>query len=240
MESKPVLETRTAETVTISRAEYEELQELKKQNEWLLEQLRVIKSKLFGSSSEKASEELIGQLSLLFNEPEVLVEKEKAAEEPAVEVRAHTRQRKSGSAKDILPENTEVVETRHTLPEEERACPQCGEVMQPIGTEVRERIEIIPAKVILHRDIYETYACENCKKNDVTTPVPPNAKGTGIDPRQLCFGRGCCAFHGTEVCNGLSAVPSGAGMEPAGLHDLPADHVQLDAPQFGRLADACL
>jgi transposase len=182
MESKPVLETRTAETVTISRAEYEELQELKKQNEWLLEQLRVIKSKLFDSSSEKASEEVIGQLSLLFNEPEVLVEEEKASEEPVVEVRAHTRQRKSGSAKDILPENTEVVETRHTLPEEERACPQCGEVMQPIGTEVRERIEIIPAKVILHRDVYETYVCENCKNNDVTTPVLQTPKEPVLIP----------------------------------------------------------
>ena len=182
MENKAVLETRTAETVTISRAEYEELQELKKQYEWLLEQLRVIKSKQFGSSSEKASEEVIGQLSLLFNEPEVLVEEEKAAEEPAVEVRAHARNRKSGSAKDILPENTEVVETRHTLPEEERACPQCGEVMQPIGTEVRERIEIIPAKVILHRDIYETYACENCKRNDVTTPVLQTPKEPALIP----------------------------------------------------------
>ena len=179
MENKAVLETSNAETVTISRAEYEELEA---QNQWLLEQLRVIKSKLFGSSSEKASEEVIGQLSLLFNEPEVLVEEEKAAEEPAVEVRAHARNRKSGSAKDILPENTEVVETRHALPEEERACPQCGEVMQPIGTEVRERIEIIPAKVILHRDVYETYVCENCKNNDVTTPVLQTPKEPVLIP----------------------------------------------------------
>ena len=101
MEKNAFLETSNAETVTISRAEYEELQELKKQNEWLLEQLRVIKSKLFDSSSEKASEEVIGQLSLLFNEPEVLVEEEKASEEPVVEVRAHTRQRKSGRSPQI-------------------------------------------------------------------------------------------------------------------------------------------
>lgn len=136
------MEMRTAEMVTIPHAEYEEL---KTQNQWLLEQLRVIRCKQFGSTSEKASEEVIGQLSLLFNEPEVLVEEEKTAEEPAVEVRAHTRNRKSGNARDILPENAEVVETRHTLPEEDRTCPQCGETMQPIGTEVQERIEIIPA-----------------------------------------------------------------------------------------------
>jgi len=56
--------TSTTETVTISRAEYEEL---KAQNRWLLEQLRVVRSKQCGSSSEKASEEVLEQLSLLFN-----------------------------------------------------------------------------------------------------------------------------------------------------------------------------
>ena len=35
--------------------------------------------------------------------------------------------------------------------------------MQPIGKEVQEKIQIIPAKIILHRDIYVTYACQNCK-----------------------------------------------------------------------------
>ena len=189
MENKALTETRTAEMVTIPRAEYEELkaehekyQELEKEHTWLLEQLRVIRSKQFGSTSEKASEEVVGQLSLLFNEPEVYAEEEKSAEEPAVEVRSHTRQRKSGRARDILPENAEVVETRHTLPEEERICPQCGEIMQPIGTEVQEKIKIIPAKIILYRDIYETYACANCKKNDVTTPVLRTPKEAALIP----------------------------------------------------------
>lgn len=58
--------------VTISRVEYEEYLELKKQNEWLLEQLRVIRNRQFGSSSEKASEEVYEQLSLLFDEAEAM------------------------------------------------------------------------------------------------------------------------------------------------------------------------
>ena len=68
-----------------------------------------------------------------------------------MEVRSHTRQKKSGSARDILPENTEVVEVEHILPENERLCPQCGEAMQPIGTEVQETLQIIPPKVILRK-----------------------------------------------------------------------------------------
>ena len=68
MKKKFALETSNTEMVTIPRAEYEEM---KAQIQWLLEQLRVVKSKQFGSSSEKASEEVYGQLSLLFNEAEV-------------------------------------------------------------------------------------------------------------------------------------------------------------------------
>ena len=63
----------------------------------------------------------------------------------------------------------EVVE--HRLSEGERVCPQCGERMREIGTEVRETLKLIPAKAILRRDVYYTYACENCEKNGVSTPI---------------------------------------------------------------------
>ena len=182
MKNKAVSETSNAETVTISRAEYEGLQELKKQYEWLLEQLRVMKSKQYGSSSEKASEEVRGQLSLLFDEAELYAEEEAPAEEPVVEVKAHGRKRKSGRARDILPENVEVIEVEHSLSEEERECPECGELMQPIGTEVQEKIQIIPARVILHRDVYVTYACPNCKENSISTPIHQTPKEPTLIP----------------------------------------------------------
>ncbi len=174
--------TSTTETVTISRAEYEELLDLKQQHAWLLEQLRVVRSRQFGPSSEKASEEIQEQLSFLFNEAEVYVDEETAPEKAAVEVRSHTRKKKSGSARDILPENTEVVEVEHILPENDRLCPQCGEAMQPIGIEVQETIQIIPAKAVLHRDIYYTYGCGNCKTNDITTPIQKTPKEPMLIP----------------------------------------------------------
>ena len=100
----------------------------------------------------------------------------------ATKVKEHTRSRKSGNVRDILPESIEVVEVEHTLPEEERACPQCGETMQPIGKEVQESLEFIPAKAILKRDIYYTYACENCKKNDISTPIVKTPKDAVLIP----------------------------------------------------------
>ena len=83
----------TEEMVTISRAEYERLQQEKArnakleaklaareqeqaqvitsltlQNEWLLEQLKLSKKKLFGRSSEQAEQMVMEQLSLTYNE----------------------------------------------------------------------------------------------------------------------------------------------------------------------------
>ena len=63
-------ETRNTGTITISRAEYDALMEAKSQNEWLMEQLRLLKKKQFGASSEQTKEPLDGQMSLLFNEAE--------------------------------------------------------------------------------------------------------------------------------------------------------------------------
>ena len=67
-------ETRTGETITISRAEYDaqktRITELESQVEWFMEQLRLLRKRQFGASSEQTKEQLDGQLSLMFNEAE--------------------------------------------------------------------------------------------------------------------------------------------------------------------------
>ena len=56
--------TSTPEMVTISRAEYASLKaerdELSQKLDWLLEQVRLSRKKLYGVSSERLEEELIG------------------------------------------------------------------------------------------------------------------------------------------------------------------------------------
>ncbi len=70
----------------------------------------------------------------------------------------------------------------HRLPEEDREYPQCGEAMREMGSEVRETLVLQPAKAILRRDIYYTYACENCQKNDISTPIVKAPKGPAVIP----------------------------------------------------------
>lgn len=67
MKNEKKTAAKQAETVTISRTEYEsqqaQLAELKLQNQWLLEQLGLAKKREFGSSSERIREELMDQLA---------------------------------------------------------------------------------------------------------------------------------------------------------------------------------
>jgi len=174
--------TRTTETITISRAEYDALMELKGQNEWLMEQLRLLRKKQFGASSEQSKEQLDGQLSLLFNEAEAYTAP--PGPQKTTQVAAHTR-KKSGSVKDVVPDSIPVEVVEHRLSEEERVCPQCGELMGEIGREIRETLKLIPAKAVLQRDIYYTYACENCEKNDISTPVVKVPKEPAVIPGSL-------------------------------------------------------
>ena len=76
MKNEKKTTTSNAEMVTISRAEYDEL---KLQNQWLLEQLGLAKKRQFGASSERIQEELMDQLGLTVNEAEAYAYGTKAA-----------------------------------------------------------------------------------------------------------------------------------------------------------------
>lgn len=183
MEKKKDFGTSNREMVTISRAEYDAdkayIAELEQQRQWLMEQMKLLKRKQFGSSSEKTSEEVMEQMSLLFDEAEACAYTEQKEE---TAVKAHTRKKNSGSVRDVIPKDIPVEEIIHELPEDQRACPQCGEEMVVIGKEVHESLKLVPAKAVLQRDIYYTYACKSCEKNDISTPVIKTPKEATIIP----------------------------------------------------------
>ena len=165
----------TEEMVTISRAEYEQLQlekarnakleakfaareqeqaqaqaqvitGLTLQNEWLLEQLKLSKKKLFGRSSEQAEQMVMEQLSFTYNEEEAYASGTKAAAEKPVAVKAHERKRQSGNVLDVVPEGTRTEVVEHRLPENERICSACGSELVEIGKDVRRTLQMKPAE----------------------------------------------------------------------------------------------
>jgi len=183
----------TEEMVTISRAEYERflaceqeqaqtITSLTLQNEWLLEQLKLSKKKLFGRSSEQAEQMVMDQLSLTYNELEAYVFGTKAATEKQIAVKAHERKRQSGNVLDVVPEGTPTEVVEHRLPENERICRACGSEMVEIGKEVRRTLQMKPAEFWVREDIYYTYACKNCEQETGEANIVKAAREPALLP----------------------------------------------------------
>lgn len=163
--------------VTISRVEYDALSqksegyaELNQKLEWLMEQLRLVKKKTYGSSSEHTQEELMDRLSFVFNEAEAWQDAEKKARE-ATTVAEHTWEKRSSRVEEVLPEDVPVEVVEHYPDEAVQVCPECGSQMSVIGKEVRRSLVMIPAQVKIREDVYYAYSCQRCKKESTETPV---------------------------------------------------------------------
>lgn len=141
------------------------------------ELFKLSQHKRFGASSEKTAQ--VDQLSIFDDEePTVPV-----GAEPEIEEITYKRRKQKGKRQEDLSKlPLEVVE--HDIPEEDRNCPDCGEIMQEFGTKTRDEIKIVPAKVIRVQHRQKAYKCDNCAKNsDKTTivkaPMPePVIKGS--------------------------------------------------------------
>ena len=187
------------ETVTITRAEYEELQSLKQKNEeltqqiqYLLEEFNLAQKHRFGTSSEKnkvnnISQETIYQLGFVFNESEAyadaVIRREAAGE---TTVKEHKR-KKYVTNLDNLPENIEVEVIDKDLSESERICDQCGRKMTEIGVDIDRKVKILPAKFIIVEIRTHSYKCIECDKTNAKSrivrpeadkPVIPNGNAT--------------------------------------------------------------
>ena len=207
MENREMQTSNTEEMVTISRAEYERLQREKArnakleakfaareqeqaqvitsltlQNEWLLEQLKLSKKKLFGRSSEQAEQMVMDQLSLTMNEVEAYIFGMNSAGKAPVAVKAHERKRQSGNVLDVVPEGTPTEVVEHRLPEDERICSACGSKLVEIGKEVRRSLMMKPAEFWVREDVYYTYACKNCEQETGEANIVKAARGPALLP----------------------------------------------------------
>jgi transposase len=66
---------------------------------------------------------------------------------------------------------TKVDELQARLSAEDMACPQCGETLHEMKQEVRKELKVIPVQVMVTEHVRYVYACRNCEKNEITTPI---------------------------------------------------------------------
>ncbi len=129
------------ETITISKAEYEEYQSLKQRNEhllqqvdYLMQQMRLARQKKFGSSSEKSEYDQLG----LFDEAEVSTN-ETVPEPDVQEIKSYYRKKRKEIG-EKLPKDLPIEIVEHTLPEEEQICAECGGHLHVMGKTERDSL----------------------------------------------------------------------------------------------------
>lgn len=145
------------------------------ENDNLKAELAWFRQKMFGSSSERRTDDLAGQLSL-FDSPSG---EEKPVE--LIEPEIVEQPKKSRRKKPTLKEQFKDIPTRQvpvdTLSAEDKICPLCGSEMSAIGTEVI-RSEIVYTQPKLERIEYiaTTYACPECKDTEEPQFIKDNGK----------------------------------------------------------------
>jgi transposase len=161
-----------------------ELVQAKALNAWYEEQFRLSRARRFGPSSEKTPEE---QRMFLFNEAEAFsdgtAETEDTADETAENEQAAApqsdqaqsqKEQKSPKRKghrDAQLNGLRQVTIPYVLPPDQMSCPQCGQQMHQMSTQVRREVRVIPAEAYVVNHEQAVCTCRNCQQNEIRTPV---------------------------------------------------------------------
>ena len=129
--------------------------------------LRLSCQRQFGQSSEKSQIDP-NQMLLIFDEAENEAQPKKT--EPTVEEITYTRRKRTKRKEDKF-EFLPVEQVTHSIAEEERVCPECGEPMHIMGHETRKELFIIPAQVKVLEHIREIYSCRRCERENTKVPI---------------------------------------------------------------------
>ena len=144
---------------------------------WYEEQYKLSRERRYGKSSEA---DFAGQMDLsdfmLFNEAEALREPMNFEATP-VELTTEETPQKGKGKRNKKVTSLPVTTSTYELTEEEAVCPDCGEQLHEMKTVERVEIEVIPAKVQVHKYVSKVYACRNCEKHGgakiITAPGAP-------------------------------------------------------------------
>ena len=159
-------ETLTSLRDTISYLE-KDVQRYEVENNILREQVRLLRSQLYGSKTEKKLRDKDDSQALLFNEAEACISEEEEQAREEIKVPAHTRKKRG---RRPLPEDLPRVDVIHDLSDKEKIC-ACGCIKDRIGEEVSEQLDIIPAKVQVIRNIRYKYVCKSCEGVEADEPA---------------------------------------------------------------------
>lgn len=154
---------------TLIRQQDEVIEKLSADYQSLRNDFEQLKRFVFGRRSERHVED-DSQLRLFGDEPGVQPVREPDDAEGVEDETTNRRPKRKKSERfpENLPRVVEVID----VPAEQRLCRCCGDEMGVIATDVRERLEFIPAKFTVHELHYRKRACGKCKEAVTVAPPP--------------------------------------------------------------------
>jgi transposase len=127
-------------------------QRLRQLQHWLEQLLRA----RYGPKRERVDE---NQLFLFAAEIMAKGGKAPAASDEATPASSPPASRRRGHGRQRLPKSLERRRRVYDLEEDKRQCPACQENLNRIGEEVRERLEYVPASLVVIAEACQKYAC---------------------------------------------------------------------------------
>lgn len=133
-----------------------ELAAVRAERDRLIEKIILANQRFYGCKSEKVMPD---QLSL-FNEMEAAADD--SAEPAFEEAVTEKKPRRRGGKRKVDYSSLEQVIVRHEIPEDERACPQCGSALSEFNVEVTYTVRMVPAHLVAERHERAVYRCAEC------------------------------------------------------------------------------
>jgi transposase len=90
-----------------------------------------------------------------------------------------TRPPRQPANRTPAPDHVRRVANPLLVPANQRPCPRCGTERTCIGHDITEVIELIPAEVIVRRDLREKLACKACEAEVVRAPTGDKVVASG-------------------------------------------------------------
>ncbi|TWU10540.1 IS66 family transposase [Allorhodopirellula heiligendammensis] len=158
---------------TLLRQKDEVISSLSSECQSLRQDVEQLKRYIYGQRSERHTGD-DSQLTLFDQAQYAAPDNGEAGDDLEEEITYRRRKRsKSDRFPEHLPREVQTID----VPEAERACPCCGEEMPVIDTDIRERLEFVPGKMIVHELHYPKRACGKCKETVTVAPPPSSDAG---------------------------------------------------------------
>lgn len=162
--------------------------ELSRENDRLRLRILELTRQVHGRSSEKIDPNALRKALEELREREFAQQAkdqpEAAPDEPAAPrpapPKSPAKPRKPHPGRAPLPTHLPREERRHALAEADRVCECCQQPKQRIREEVAERLDYVPSRFVVIRDVTEVYGCDCGFSKPVAAAMPPRVIDGGL------------------------------------------------------------